>query len=265
VSSPELSRNLSQHTQRLLGIKITISLWRHIVTWFLNHHSVRFREHHTLLGRSSLAIQSGHGEDIHALYAGDVRLPAGIDFHAFFDTMRTSGVWHSLLGFSDSHLQPSLLEAMNRMPHQIESAPPVVSAAVDHPPSLVFTAPDIAEAVKRWILPNILEAISQSRANDLAYLLSHTGLNLQTPPSQALTQPVTHIMHPSRLRDLRTFLNCDSAAFKNPQQALALELIRGREPSLLVIAPTGTGYFFSAYSAVLIICVKVLGRHFLCL
>ena len=46
-------------------------------------------------------------------------------------------------------------------------------------------------------------------------------------------------MHPSRLRDLRTFLKDDSATFKDPQQSLALELIRGKEPSLLVIGPTG--------------------------
>ncbi len=47
------------------------------------------------------------------------------------------------------------------------------------------------------------------------------------------------MMHPSRLRDLRAFLKDDSATFKDPQQSLALELIRGKEPSLLVVGPTG--------------------------
>jgi len=87
VTSTELSHNLSSHTERLLGIRISVNLWRHIVTWFLNYHSVLFREHHALLNRSSLAAQSGHTEDSHGLYAGDVRLPAGVDFHTFFDSM----------------------------------------------------------------------------------------------------------------------------------------------------------------------------------
>jgi hypothetical protein len=36
VLSSELSRSLSYHTHQLLGIKISIPLWHHIVTWFLN-------------------------------------------------------------------------------------------------------------------------------------------------------------------------------------------------------------------------------------
>lgn len=236
VTSPELSRNFSYHTQRVLNIKISISLWRHIATWFLNHHSVRFRDHLMLSNRSALAIQSGHSEGTHALYAADVRLPAGIDFHMFFDTMRTSGIWHGLVEFS-SFSQPSLLEAMSRMPCQADNSLPVI---LPTPHGCSSSTADIAEVVKKKILPDILQAISQSRANDVAHLLDNIGMNLQSPPSRALLQPVTHMMHPSRLRDLRIFLNNDSASFKHPHQAQALELIRGKEPSLLVIAPTGT-------------------------
>jgi hypothetical protein len=112
---------------------------------------------------------------------------------------------------------------------------------------------DIAEEVKRMILPDILQAITQSRANDLSHPLDSLGINLQSPPSQALTQPVTHIMHPSRLRDLQRFLKDDSASFKHPQQALALELIRGKEPSLLVIGPTGTMIYIYIYLVALLI------------
>jgi hypothetical protein len=95
------------------------------------------------------------------------------------------------------------------------------------------------------MLPDILETISQSRANDLACLLGSMGMDPQSPPSRPL---VTHMMHPSRLHDLRTFLKNDSASFKDPQQALALELIRGKEPSLLVIGPTGMGCFHILYA-----------------
>jgi hypothetical protein len=236
VTSSELSRSLSFHTKRLLNINIGISLWRHVVTWFLNYHSVRFQAYHTLLSRSALASQSGHGEGVHALYASDSRLPAGIDFHSFFETMRVSGIWHSLLQFSQ-YSQPTLLESMGRIPSHIGSP-----SHIFEPRTEGYSSPstaDIAEEVKRQILPDILQAISQSRANDLAHLLDNAGIVPQSPPSQALTQLVTHVMHPSRLHDLRTFLNDTSASFKDPQQALALELIRGREPSILLIGPTG--------------------------
>jgi hypothetical protein len=238
VTSSELSRNLSQHTERILKIKISIGLWRHIATWFLNYHAVRFREHHKLLNRASLAAQSGHSEGIHTLYAADVRLPAGIDFHVFFDTMRTSGVWHSLIGFSDSS-KPGLLEAMRCMPSEAAgtlSIPPAVE-------NVSFTT-DVLEKFKQTILPDFMRAISQSRANDLACLLDSVGVNVESPPSRPLVQPVTHMPHPSRLRDLRVFLKDGSASFKDPQQAEALELIRGREPSLLVIGPTGMKFMY---------------------
>jgi hypothetical protein len=56
---------------------------------------------------------------------------------------------------------------------------------------------DVTEEIKRKILPDVLQAITQSRANDFAYLLQNAGVNLSSPPSQALTQPVTHMIHPS--------------------------------------------------------------------
>ena len=237
VTSSELSRSLSHHTHRILNIKISISLWRHIVTWFLNHHSVRFREHNSLLSRSALAVQSGHSEGVHALYAADVRLPFGIDFHKFFDTMRTSGVWHTLVGFPHFS-SPSLLEAMGRIPHETSSSLSLTTRSMDVS-SPAFSTAEIAEEVKRKILPEILQSVTQSRANDLACLLESVGINVQNSPSRVLAQPVTHMMHPSRLFDLRKFLNNDSASFKDPQQALALEFIRGKVPSILIIGPTG--------------------------
>ena len=237
VTSSELSRNLSQHTERILKIKISLGLWRHIATWFLNHNSARFREHHKLLDRASLAAQSGHSEETHMLYAADVRVPGGIDFHAFFGTMRTSGVWHDLVRFPNFS-KPSLLEAMNRMP------PSEVGGTLSIPPPTEDVwqrsfQTNVLEEFKGAILSDFFKAISQSRANDLACLLDSVGINVQSPPSRPLAQPVAHMMHPSRLHDLRGFLKDNHASFKDPQQAEALELIRGREPSLLVISPTG--------------------------
>ena len=242
VTSFELSQNLSRHTERLLKVKISVNLWRHIATWFLNYHSIQFRKHHALLNRSSLAAQSGHSEETHTLYAGDARLPAGMDFHTFFDSMRTSGVWHRLVGFTNFG-RPSLLEAMERLPGH-NNTELAISPALDKVPR-ASPAESMAEGSK--MLSDILQAITQSRANDIAALLDSMGVNPQSAPSRALTQPVTHMIHPSRLHDLRKFLNNDSASFKDPQQALALELIRGKEPSLLVIGPTGAKHLHSLF------------------
>ena len=244
VTSAELSRSLARHTQRILGIKLPVSLWRQVATWFLNYHSVLSRDHNSL-NRASLAAQSGHSEAIHGLYASDARLPARMDFHVFFDSMRTSGIWHNLVRFLPFS-QPSLLEAMEC---KGKVASPVVLPTTSEGvvTRSLPSATDIAEEVKRIIFPDILQAVSQSRANDMACLLHSLGINVQSPSSQGLTQPVTHMMHPSRLRDLRTFLKDDSATFKDPQQSLALELIRGKEPSLLVVGPTGAESYYALF------------------
>ena len=244
VTSTELLQSLARHTQRILGITLPVSLWRQAATWFLNYHSVLSRDHNSL-NRASLAAQSGHSEVIHGLYASDARLPAGMDFHVFFDSMRTSGIWHNLIGFSPFS-QPSLLEAMARKGKVV--SPVVLPTTLEGVVTRSLpSATDIAEEVKRIIFPDILQAVSQSRANDMACLLHSLGLNVQSPLSQGLTQPVTHMMHPSRLCDLRTFLKDDSATFKDPQQSLALELIRRKEPSLLVVGPTGAESYYALF------------------
>ena len=238
VVSSELSRSLSFHTHRILNNKISMAVWRHIATWFLNHHIVHFQDHLSLTNRSALALQSGHSEGTHRLYAGDARLPANIDFHVFFETMRTSGRWHSLLG-----LKSDLLRDMN--PHTTpashlggdEGTIPEYRVIKHDPPFSSATL--IAEAVKKSILPEFLRLTSQTRASDLACLLDAIGVDVQSPVSRPLGGQVTHILHPSRLRDLRRFLVDDHATFRHADQALATELIATKTVSLLIIGPTG--------------------------
>lgn len=236
VTSSELSKSLSYHTHRLLNVKISINLWRHIVTWFLNHNSLG---HMADSNRSALAIQMGHGEEVHSLYAGDGRLPAKIDFHVFYQTMRVSGIWHELVGF-----ESNLLQDLNRRTRKIPAVPKWNDHKADDSGTAMLHLPSasvasIVEAVKKALIPEIVDVISQTRANDLASLLDAVGINVQSPGSLTHSQPVTHIVHPSRLQDLRQFLADDTAVFKHTQQALATELIASRNPSILLIGPTG--------------------------
>jgi hypothetical protein len=254
VTSSELSRSLSSHTERLLGIKISIGLWRHIVTWFMNHNCSRFQESLSLSGRSILAIQMGHSNKAHALYAADSRLPSGMDFHIFFQTMFASAFWHDLLGFT-----PTLLNSMKlhgpRIPQQAE-------AHVVAPRNATLpTAKDIAAEVMGIILPEMQRMHTQTRANDLASFLDVIGFDLQTSLSQPPAPPPTQVVHPSRIAALRRFLHDVGASFKHPQQGLAVELMANGNSSLLLVAPTGMTSISSTslYSQV----SKAQERHFL--
>jgi hypothetical protein len=234
VTSSELSLALSFHTHRLLGVKIPISLWRHVVTWFVNHNCHQFQAHLTRAGRSVLATQSGHGLRAHGLYAGDSRIPAGIDFHVFFDTMLASGVWHEILGFP-----PLLLNSMVRQQKGISDSSGTSAFTATKASSVLAEVKDIAAEIASTIIPEFHRMHRQARANDLASFLEATGLDIPTPPSSG-TEVLTHIVHPSRLAALRRFMKDDQATFKHPQQALAVELIASGNPSILLIAPTGT-------------------------
>jgi hypothetical protein len=241
VSPSELSRNLSYHTYRLLGVKMSISLWRHVVTWFLNYHLAHCPDHSALSTRSALAFQMGHNDGTHSLYAVDARLPAKIDFHVFFQTMRASGIWHDLVG-----LKSDLLRNMSRPSTRAEA---VLEQSNSHADNALVTThlssasiAAIAAQVRKELVPEIVRVIVQTRANDLASLLDAVGLHIQSPLSPPIQEPVTHLLHPSRLHDLRKFLADDNAAFRHTQQALATELIAGKNPSILLIGPTGTSF-----------------------
>jgi hypothetical protein len=238
---------------RLLHVKITVQLWRHIATWFLNHNPGNFSDYLELSSRSALSAQMGHSEETHSLYASDVRLPAKIDLHIFFQTMRISGLWHELVGWESSLLQDmdhrSTRDrmAVERTPHRGSLSDRPASWGPGLPSSLVSS---IAEGVKKILLPEIVRAVVQTRADDLASLLDAVGVNLQTPASRPLSDAtlVTHTSHPSRLRDLRVFLQDSQAAFKHPQQALATELIASKNPSILLIGPTGVSHHSRVWS-----------------
>ena len=234
VTSSQLSRSLAQHTSRILDIRITISSWRHIATWFLNHHAVKFQEHLAMVNRATLAVQMGHGETTHNLYAGDARLPSGIDFHVFFRSMKTSGIWHELLGFPPTLSKDMNTTSSHRSIQDPPSPPPVgKQLATITPTSMVSTLEDI----KTSLLPDLLRLINQTRANDIATLLSSIGI--KPHPTASTYDGRDIIASPSRLSDLRNFLNNPDARFKTSQQAEVSEAIAVGEPSLLVIGPTG--------------------------
>jgi hypothetical protein len=235
VTSSELSYHLSLLTERLMHVKISVSRWRHVVTWFMNHNSCLFQKYLTQTAASVLATQMGHSEVTHDLYAGDARVPSGIGFHSFFQTMLTSAVWHKLLGFP-----PTLLTSMT------QHYPGLSELGHNGSPGVVAVktkahsdAKEIAAEVLKMITPELQRLHTQTRANDLASFLNILGLDIQTPLSRPFTKLETHITHPSRITALRRFLRDDNATFKHSQQALAVELMASGNSSILLISPTG--------------------------
>jgi hypothetical protein len=245
TTSGELSRYLSLHTHRILNVKISVALWRHIVTWFLNYHSVTVPDHLAVSNRSTLAAQLGHSESTHSLYAADARLPSRIDFHVVFQTMRASGTWHDLVGFRSTLLSDMNCRHRKIPADRVQGEESVGRSASTSLRDYLPVINDIAEQVRKALIPDIVHLNSQTRANDLASLMDAVGIGLQSPISQPLGQSPTHILHPSRLRDLRTFLKDENASFKTTQQALAVELIASKNPSVLLIGPTGSSFFLS--------------------
>jgi hypothetical protein len=232
VSSAQLSQALAHHTSRILHIRITISLWRHIATWFLNYHAVKFQEHLAMANRSTLAVQMGHSEATHALYASDARLPSGIDFHVFFASMKTSGIWHELIGFP-----PNLSGAMNA-PRGLPQAcgEKVVVPTTSSPVQLV-------EQIRASLTADILRTINLTRASDLAALLNEIGVKPQ-PRGTPADRDDSVAVSPTRLIDLRRLLGDPQARFKSSQQAIVSEVLASGEPSLLIIGPTGLSSIF---------------------
>ena len=228
VKSRQLSQALSYHTKRLLCLPIPISLWRHIATWFLNHHAIKFQEHLSLSNKAALATQMGHSDFAHNLYASDAALPSGIDFHRFFQTVKTSGIWHQLLGF-----EPQLTNAIHGSGSSMRAggvnAPPPINAGLGN---------GLAEEITALLLPALLRSHALTRANDLASLVQAMGIKLE-PETASVQRKITEHLQAQRLADLRKFLRNPSATFKTPQQAEAAEVLASDSPSVLIVGPTG--------------------------
>jgi hypothetical protein len=242
VTSSELSLYLSKTSFRLLGIKIPISLWRHIQAWFMNHNATRFEASLSQNSKAVMAAKMGHSQQIHSLYASDGRLPGNVDFHAFFQMMVTSAVWHHLLGFS-----PDLLDAMTITLHpstilqrsnlNFSDTQPLLP--ISRSPSLSINS--LTDQIATLLIADIPSLSSKSFTQDLVDFVDATGLQIRNDLSsfQPGTDIFNYTTHPSRLLHLRTFMNDDLATFKGCHQALTTELLASRSCNLLLISSTG--------------------------
>ena len=258
VTASELSRNLSMHFNRIVGIKMPINLWRHIVKWFISNNYERFRVYLTTTSQSILAMQSGHNVVTHSLYASDARLPNGINSSSVFQAMSVSGVWHALLGFprtlldsitthcptSVSHTQPHSRAA----PSQNNYDRVVVERR--------FPTTTPTKSIAKDVATQLITEFTRMQSLAHEDVFSFADLICQDPPT-------TTFPHPSLINALRQFLQNENAHFKHPQQAQAAELMAKGDVSFLLVGPTGILLHSIDWSPVYLVFPQDPEKHFL--
>lgn len=241
ITSTDISDALSRHTERLLGIKIRIGLWRHLVTYLLNLNGIALANHLASPSRAAQSAQMGHSEKTHRLYAGDSRLPSQIDLHTCIQTMRLSTAWHRLIGYKGPC-------PFDRVGPQRSLEPCTVASLASQTEALDFVLSDLGDVIVEQLLqkalPEFVRIYSQTRANDLATLIHATGLGRNVNETyhekdRRSSGSVTQLVHPSRLYYLRQLIADPNASFQDAEEALAVELIAQKAPCVLFITTTG--------------------------
>jgi hypothetical protein len=172
IKSKDLSKSFSLHTQRILGTRITLRLWRQIVTWILDFYSAMPNAPEPYKPKlAALATQMGHSTETHGLYGSDSRLPTGCGFHSFFQSTGVCGYWHKLV-YGESEL--------------LKIAVPSSSGDVDNQSSSLVLARLNA------LMPDFERLVTKARINsiDEARPPSFDG-QMQHPPQNHQQKSVT--------------------------------------------------------------------------
>jgi hypothetical protein len=106
-------------------------------------------------------------------------------------------------------------------------------------------------------LTRLSHAISDAAYNNNKRIMSKVLTNIMSdlaqcyfgpaPPlrlPEALRQPTSIVVHPSRLSDLRSFLKDGKAFFRYPEQAKLVEKMQARQNHILAVLPAGAGKMF---------------------
>jgi len=247
-STSDLSKAMSFHTSRILGVSITLKLWRQVVAWFVAENARLFERPHMHTTVAHLGF--GHSSVINSRhYAGDARLPVELDKSIFFISLMNSATWHILLDLDDQLLRAMVVGDYNRnrVMHRIESV--MNPSAANHlmcpgesdGDGKVSGIP-LEHAARRLMyqmLPEINNTVNRAFSHSLSQFVATTLPLLREssfiPPMPALVNPLCaaqlseHLGRPSSFRS---------------SQGLATQIMYENETSLLYITPTGTSQHF---------------------
>ena len=245
VTSHDLSSALHWFSVEKFNIPLRLGLFRQYMAFITACNTPLFACINAPAGTTSAQEQFGHtGEMDRMHYGGDERIPVGLDRYMFMAMVSVSGVFHMLFGHepcvlrsleSGNHLRAQHLATIQNMRQPIpmlfsrtHPAPYVTAASVDA----------AAHAVADKLLPPMVQHVNRSLANAHAAVV-----DLFCPMkinNEVLLQVARHCTHPALLEKLRVFMGGKSG-FKNPEQALATQVMFEGRQHLLYISPTGSG------------------------
>lgn len=255
LTSHDLSVVLARHTDAMMGVRLTLSVYRQFVSFIVSQNDEMFRA----LGvdtETATHEQLGHTKatgDVN--YGHDAALPAGMSMEVFRRTARVSAFWQALCGHEDLELLRKLEEGRSRQKHLMDR----IRAVVDPVPLRVsdreFTDRRDPDAVRRLaenlsfhVLPGLVERVQESVAQSLAVTVHMFSNKAVSVHSDGLQQIARVLTHPALLVKLRNLLSDhgQDLGFRSGQQAQVAQYLFGRKEHVAVIAGTGTPRFLPA-------------------
>jgi hypothetical protein len=237
VNTSDLSQAMAHHTNRHLGIRITLKLWRHIMSWIVADNFSVFQ--HAQLTTEAVHLGFGHqATTASGSYASDLRLPQALDKTIFFKTLKNGGTWQMLIDLGDelfcrlsqgdqhrNQVMARITTALNPLSSRgVGGDDRDVSGLVDH----------VIDRAVHLMLPRISAAMNRTLAHMQATFL-HTTLPLLQestiiPPPPVLVDPACSA-HLSQHRG-------QASSFR-ALQGQATQILYSSTESLLYVTPTG--------------------------
>jgi hypothetical protein len=249
VSSVDLSKTLSRFTLGAFGFKMSLGQFRQYMSFISSCNKALFES--AVVVTASTDDQLGHtGQMDSAHYAGDARLPMGLDNGIFFKTARTSAAIQMLFGHP-----PDLMIALsagnenrNRLIDTINSIRQGrynVHSPTGGSSTPTATIEGILDGIKQKLMPELFLHGTRALSDAFAAVV-----DLFAPyrifPRTNILQPIARtIAHPFLLTQLRHFrgVTGSSVGFYNSTQAEVTALMYARKENIAYVSGTGQGFF----------------------
>jgi hypothetical protein len=246
VTTADVSKALSRFTEQKLGVKLNLRKFRQYIAFITSCNSELFD-----LSQSATTAahdQIGHtGPTDRAQYAGDARLPLGLDRSTFMSTARVSATMHILFGHAPELL--TTLEAGNSSRAALAKTimsirrPESVTVVTETVPTTQKLAiQTIAEGVQTVLMPNLVGEVTRSLAESYASVVNLFATEKVFPKRTELPQLTSVMTHPYMLRQLRQFMGegqSSTLGFRNINQALVTQYMYERSRHIAYISATG--------------------------
>jgi hypothetical protein len=245
VNTKDISQALSRWTEAHLGIKISLGLLRHVMTYVTATHSELFASVSSDV--SGAAEQAGHTQAVEEFhYAIDSRLPETLSMNAFLRTARVSGIMHYIFGHPLDILKRlevgtgrkrSMLQEIRNITHPLEQVSPV-SSFTPNPQCLT----DMMEHLLRTnVTPEIVQHVNRSVAAGIASAAHMFSPGQVFPRRPGPAPQIERLTAPYLLQLLRELFKRPNSdmGFKNANQAAMTQNMFEGTSHFVYVSATG--------------------------